>query len=94
MVNICDPLYKARWKDIKGYISGDIPLQAIIGEVGLIGQLKEIHPWIKSSIKYWYKIISKNKLRQSYWLIKWIGCDKDFLPNKRTQYLENGYIQG
>ena len=35
LVNICNPSYKAKWKDTECQISSDVPLQAVTGDSGL-----------------------------------------------------------
>lgn len=82
LVNICNPSYKAKWKDIECQISSDIPIQAIIGDSGLINCLKDVNPWIKMSMRTWHRVINENKANEPYWIIKWIGYDVDFLPNR------------
>lgn len=42
LVNICNPSYKAKWKDIECKLSSDFPLQAIIRDTGLVRFFKKI----------------------------------------------------
>lgn len=96
LVSICNPSYKARWKDIECKISSDIPLQTIIGDRGLVRYLKDNNPLIKMSIRIWHRIINENKTKEPIWTIKWIGYDSDFPPNEMDQrfkpWAEKGLI--
>ncbi len=82
LVNICNPSYNAKWKEIECQISSDIPLQAIIGDNGLVDHLKDINPWIKIPIRIWYRVVSENKAKEPYWILRWIGYNSGFLPNR------------
>ena len=97
LVNICNPSYKAKWKDIECQISSDIPLQAIIGDSGLVNSLKDTNPLIKMSIKIWHRVVKENKAKEPYRVIRWIGYDSEFLPNKMDarfkQWADKGLIK-
>lgn len=51
LVDICNPSYTAKWKEIEYSISSDIPLQAVIGDTVLIKRVRVSNPWIMSSLK-------------------------------------------
>lgn len=78
LVKICNPSYKERWKDIDRQISSDIPIQAILGDRGLVTCLKDRKPLTKMSIRMWYRVVNENKAKEPYWIIWWIEYDSHF----------------
>ena len=82
LVDICNPSYIAKWKEIERQISSDIPLQAIIGDFSLDKHVKDCNPWIKTSLKIWFQITREHQTKEPFQLLKWITYDSDFLPNR------------
>lgn len=70
------------------------PIQALIGDIELIKQLKEeINPWLLISLKIWSEMVTKNSLRAHTKMLRWIAYDSEFIPNredKRFKRWENG----
>lgn len=52
----------------------------------------EIDPWLELSLRVWFQVVSKN-MSGPCKLIRWVGFDTDFIPNKndeRFRLWENG----
>lgn len=83
LVNLCNPSYFAKWKEIETESVQGIPVQALIGDDRLRHKYKEhLSPWLETSLKEWFKIVSKYNLTHSGKLLRWIGYDIDFTPNE------------
>ena len=81
MWTLCNPAYRARWKDIEGRTS-NIPIQAIINDKKLRKHLnEELNPWLGLSLNICSEIISKNSLTEQSRLLRWIAHYSDFTPN-------------
>lgn len=94
MVNICNPSYNAKWNEIEYRISSDLPLQAIIGDSGLVCYLKDINLWIKISARNWHRITSENKAKEPYWILRWIDMTQISFQIEWMQDLNSEQIEG
>lgn len=94
LLNLCNPKYCAKWKEIEVNMVQGIPIQAIIGDENL-KQLycNVINPWLEVSLKVWFETVSKNNLTNQCKLLRWIGFDSDFIPN-RTDGRFKSFEQG
>lgn len=90
LLNIYNPSYSARWKEIQASITDRVPIQAIIGDNNLRKHIKEgINPWLNESLKIWFELIEKNDLRIQSRLLRWIGFDSEFIPNRTDKSFKN-----
>lgn len=83
LLNLCNPEYNARWKDIEKTLIKDSPIQAVLGNKEIkqtISKLK--NPWLKFQLKIWNTIKTDYKLLDKLWFIRWIAYDPDFKPNQ------------
>ncbi len=75
--------YKARWKEIEESVSGAVPIQARLGDKGLIKCLMETgNRWINLSLKTWLNVITKNDMFEEVKILKWCCYDLNFAPNQ------------
>ncbi|KAJ0000415.1 hypothetical protein NQD34_012257 [Periophthalmus magnuspinnatus] len=80
-MNLCDPEYTARWKDIERNTIP--PIQAIMCDPQLLTNWKQkVNPWLWVSLSIWSEIMKKHKLIEQCRLLRWIAYDTDFEPNK------------
>lgn len=90
LLNLCNPSYSARWKEIELKRSTEAPIQAFIGNNKLRHQSENIpNPWIDISLKVWFEIVTKNNLTHNNKLLRWIGYDTEFSPNRRDSRFKN-----
>lgn len=60
-----------------------VPIQAMIGDENLGKHIKEgANPWFKVSVKIWFEVIGKYGLKNQCKLLRWIGHDSEFQPNR------------
>lgn len=49
------------------------------------------------SVRIWHRVFRENKTKEPYWIIRWIGYDSDFLPNRMDarfkQWADKGLIK-
>lgn len=49
LLNLCNPSYSARWKEVESCTTDGVPTQAIIGDNNLRAHLREdLNPWLSS----------------------------------------------
>ena len=73
LLNLCDPSYLARWKEIDCSTTDGVPIQAIIGDNKLSKHIREeINPWLTVPLKIWFGLITKNDLIAHKKLFRWI----------------------
>lgn len=57
LINICNPTYQARWKDIELSIMNDPPTQAVLAHKNLGRFIDKVqNSWIKAQLKIWNTI--------------------------------------
>lgn len=90
LLNLCNPAYVSKWKEIEVNMIRGVPLQAIIGDEKL-GKLytKNINPWLEVSLNVWFETVLNYGLSQQCKLLRWIGFDVDFIPNKTDGRFKN-----
>lgn len=83
LLNLCNPKYSAKWKEIEESTIEGILIQAIIcdGKIGCSSKQK-LNPWLEVSIKIWFEIVKKYDLTNQSRFLRWIAYDTDFTPNK------------
>lgn len=83
LLNLCNPDYCAKWKEIEeGLIVGP-PIQAIVVDEKLSSLWKgDINQWLGVSVEVWNGIVKKYKLTNYCRFLRWIAYDLDFTPNK------------
>ena len=81
LINLCDPKYAAKWKDIEEKMVP--PIQALMCDMKLQTDCQEsINPWLWVSLKMWSEIMKKYNLTEQCRFLRWIAYDTDFSPNK------------
>ena len=61
---LCDPQFKARWKEIEEEGSVGPPIQAAMADKKLSDSLtNKNNPWIKTTLKIWHKVVRKYNLK-------------------------------
>lgn len=94
LINLCNPAYSAKWKEIETNMTQRVPIQALIGDEKLSQQCSDdINQFLKLSLKVWFEVVSKNNLSHCCKLLRWIGFDTEFIPNKRDSRFKN-WAQG
>ena len=90
LLNIYNPYYSARWKEIEAGTTDGVPIQAIIGDSNLRKHIREgANPWMDISLKIWFKLIVENYLITQSRLLRWIGYDSEFMPNRLDKSFKN-----
>lgn len=83
LMNLCNPKYQARWKDIELHIMSDPPLQAILGNEDFRVIFKQVeNPWLELTLKSWSNAKNEYNLHDNLKILRWCAYDPDFKPNK------------
>lgn len=93
LINLCNPNYQARWKDIE-VLMLKLPLQAILGNKDLEKNIKVENPWLQSSLKSWSNAKDEYKLHDSLKIIRWCAYDPDFKPNQIDTGFRSWILKG
>ena len=82
LINLCNPSFQARWKDIELSSLADPPLQAALAHKHLGGLIDKVqNPWIKGQLKIWNMIKDEYKLNNKLQIIQWCAYDPEFKAN-------------
>lgn len=79
----CNEDYKAKCKELEFSMVSKFPLQALVGDSGLIAQLGEISGWIALTLKIWKKVVNLTQIEKMLNLFRWCAFDTEFPPNNR-----------
>lgn len=83
LLDLCNPSYSARWKEIEGNTTDGVPIEAIIGDNELRKHHREeMNPRLAVSLKICFKIITKNSLKAHSSVLRWIAYDSEFITNR------------
>lgn len=81
LVCLCNPSYKAKWKDIETSLT-DVPLQALIGcTVRDKARPQTESNWVNLSLKIWFEIVKRYQLQREVKLLSWPAYDPDYKPS-------------
>lgn len=81
---ICNPDFRARWKDIENDNLKRPPIEALMADEHLTKiYIKELNPWTSNLLKIWQGIIiiKKSNLLESVTILRWPAYDSTFPPN-------------
>uniref|UniRef100_A0A3P9LA26 Reverse transcriptase domain-containing protein n=1 Tax=Oryzias latipes TaxID=8090 RepID=A0A3P9LA26_ORYLA len=81
LVGLCDPQFRARWKEIEEGEHTEPPIQTKIADSKLTNNSDE-NPWLKISLKIWRKIAKNCSLEGAEKVLRWGAYDTDFIPNR------------
>lgn len=95
LVNLCNPTYQAKWKDIEITLMNDPPLQAILAHKNLGGYIEKTQNlWIKAQLKIWNIIKEEYKLNDKLQIIQWCAYDTEFKPNQMDYRFKSWISKG
>lgn len=68
-------------RGLEGAITSEFPIQAAIGDKGLMNQLTDLgNPWVDLPLKLWNKLTAKYHLKEVIKVLRWCAFDPDFMP--------------
>ncbi len=77
------PSHTARWKEIECEMTNGAPVQAIVGEKGLMQYLEEgEHQWISLALKIWHNIIRSNNMKEIGKVSRWCAFDHELITDR------------
>lgn len=82
LINWCDSLYTAQWKNIEGK-TFPFPIQATVADGDIqkyIGTAD--NPWVECTVSVWKNVVKECKLEKDIMVLKWYVYDSDFPPNR------------
>lgn len=95
LMNLCNPGYGARWKDIELTLFKDPPIHAVLGNKDLRTFINSVqNPWIKFQLKIWNSVREEYKLQDNLRIIRWCAYDPDFKPNQLDPRFKNWIAKG
>lgn len=92
LVDLCDPLYIASWKEIENVTCCAIPIPALIGNAIHEKTFKLNNPWSEGMLNIWCKLMRKYK--DPILPITWIAYDPKFVPNATDGKFKHWVKQG
>lgn len=94
LINLCNPSFQARWKDIELSTLVDPPVQAILPQKHLGKCIDKVqNPWIKVQLKIWNMIRDEYKLNKLQ-TIQWCAYDPEFKPNAIDKRFKSWILKG
>lgn len=77
----CNEDYRARWEEFESKMVTAFPLQALVGERGLVAQLGEANYWLNLTLKKFGKVVNLTQIDKMLNLFRWCAFDTEFPPN-------------